>query len=276
MRPSWPVALIALLPLAGGATTDRLPLAPAQPGPGVEGGNFEIRVYVCEQEPTRGLGIAAAVEPEGCRLADGVTVRVEPAEGGEVVSCTTGRFRPGSGSCQVMTPLSQRVRLVPEEDRIRLGPEHFRVVVTQDDTTLPPGYAPLENPIRTAAYSEFAGATFVNLPADHPAVGRHPAVGTWRGDGWHVTFFADGTALATTADGRTLHGAWEPVAGGDEILYKLEAFRPGGAAERRQGTALAPTRFVLQLGSGERLERVFPPTPSDLPAGTPSPGARGG
>lgn len=109
-------------------------------------GNFDIRVYACTQNPVGG-GLAADV-PAGCETLVGVEVDVATLDGRHVASCTTGEGRPDWGQCSVLITVDERV------------------VVTEDIATLPPGYAPRENPIVTRAYGEFSGAIFVNLPLE--------------------------------------------------------------------------------------------------------------
>jgi hypothetical protein len=91
-------------------------------------------------------------------------------QGGEFVdSCVTDE----SGSCDVLVP-----------------PDSW-IVVTEDEDTVPSGYAPRENPITARAATEFAQAVFVNLPVEeetpiggtevpNPVVGRpaHVHAGT--------------------------------------------------------------------------------------------------
>jgi hypothetical protein len=143
------VAVICLaLVISGGLDLAWRSVVQAQEEPAT--GGFLIRVFACEREPEHSVGMAAA-DPPDCVRVDGVTVYVAAPDGRPIASCVTGQAPPSWGECRVA---------IPNNDR---------VVVTEETSTLPAGYLPRQNPIVTRNYSEFAGTTFVNLPADQIA-----------------------------------------------------------------------------------------------------------
>ena len=103
--------------------------------------DFLIYAVNCETDP----GVVSPAQgelPADCAGEVGVTATVELTDGTEVATCTTD----ADGFCTVQAP------------------NEAEVVVTVDETTVLAGYAPRENPITTQVVTEFAGATFVNLP----------------------------------------------------------------------------------------------------------------
>ena len=141
MRRASFVILIALVLLGVWYLAGRPNAAVAQGAPAEI--DFTIRVYACEQNPVS-VGIASE-DPKECRRVDGVAVSVAAPGGTEVAVCTTV-----DGQCLVQALYGADV------------------LVTEDVATIPNGYRPRQNPIATRAYSEFAGANFVNLPAESP------------------------------------------------------------------------------------------------------------
>jgi hypothetical protein len=116
------------------------------------------------------------------------------------------------------------------------------------------------------------GAAQDNTPT---AFDQHPIVGSWRfagGDPFLYSFFADGGVIATDEEGRTYHGAWQPVTEAD-VTFALESLvaSSGTMGEGFQGllTVGADTSEVsFQDGT---LRRIVPPELSEFAAASPAP-----
>lgn len=124
-------------------------LGAAVPATAQSGDDLFIKAFNCETDPGS-IGLLSV--PEECAEAAGVAFTVATEDGAEVGSCVTADF----GGCVVEVPLGTTV------------------VVTEDVSTLPTGYAPTENP-RTrqtppppGAAGEFI-AVFVNVATDTDA-----------------------------------------------------------------------------------------------------------
>ncbi len=128
---------------------------PTDPGDGeVVIVDFPITAYLCDTDPGDYNPNRGDVLGGGCVPADGVSFSVAESSTGVVFgSCTTF-----AGRCTVAAPQSLTDPLV----------------ITEDVTTVPAGYAPRENPVTSINFSEFAEAIFFNIrtggapPAETP------------------------------------------------------------------------------------------------------------
>lgn len=102
---------------------------------------------------------------------------MESEDGTFTGSCTTD----DTGLCSLMVP------------------NEATVTVTEDTTTAPAGTVPRENPITTQAVTEFAGALFINLPADEPT--ELPDTGAGVGADESSTALITSTLVATMLTG---------------------------------------------------------------------------
>lgn len=125
------------------------------PTAGPESSPFPVYAATCPAEPEPASPFAGRFPPEGCLATQGMTVVVTLRDGSEVGACTID----AEGRCRVEVPFAATV------------------IVTADASTLPPEYAPRQNPITTRVITEFAGAVFVNLPgpAGTPGAGAPSA-----------------------------------------------------------------------------------------------------
>jgi hypothetical protein len=86
-------------------------------------------------------------------LAEGVSVTVSDVNGSELGSCTTNDGTGfDNGSCNILVPV----------------PEGTEVVIEVDESTVKPGYAPIENPItgELRTFESLAEAHFINVPEE--------------------------------------------------------------------------------------------------------------
>jgi len=137
---------------------------------------------------------------------------------------------------------------------------------------------------RFAAFSAlvlFAGLAAARLGAvttaqdgarESPA--PHVLVGSWRFDGadpFLYTFFSDGTAIGTSEERATYHGAWQALDGG-RATFLLERLIPSSGT---MGEGFQP---VIELGSDPdtipledgTLRRIVPDLSAIALAGTPA------
>lgn len=165
--------------------------------------DFRINKINCPSDPGQVSPFAGNFPPAGCTAASGVTFTVETEDGTEVASCTTDV----DGMCIVSAP------------------NEATVVVTEDVSTAPEGYAPRENPITTQAVTEFAGAVFVNILQTPPDDGDDNG-----DDGDNGTDAAPVTLPDTGVGAAASDGASNPV---HEALT-LVALAAGALALRRR------------------------------------------
>ena len=104
---------------------------------------YPVTAYLCDTDPGDYNPNRGDVLGGGCVLADGITFSVAQSSDGTVYgSCTTI-----AGRCTVDAPQSLTDPLV----------------ITEDVSTVPAGYAPRANPLTDINFSEFAGAIFFNI-----------------------------------------------------------------------------------------------------------------
>ncbi|HEV2529590.1 MAG TPA: excalibur calcium-binding domain-containing protein [Thermomicrobiales bacterium] len=105
--------------------------------------SFPITAYLCDSDPGDYNPNRGDVLGGGCVPADGISFTVAESSTGVVFgTCTTF-----AGRCVVDAPQSLTDPLV----------------ITEDVTTVPAGYAPRENPVSVINFSEFAEAIFFNI-----------------------------------------------------------------------------------------------------------------
>jgi len=138
--------------------------------------DFRIFKLDCEEDPGN---IPDGLIPEGCTPAEGVAFTISPEGDTEPTTCTTN----ADGRCTV------QVR------------SEAMVMVTEDESTATEGTTPRENPIKTQAVTEFAGAIFVNVeddaPTDLPDTGSG-IVAQETGQGMAATLVVLATLLAAS------------------------------------------------------------------------------
>ena len=152
LQPSGGAPGVAETPSDAAEPTD-LTGTPAPTADATEVAEYPFSVpivpYVCEQRPDpQSIAPGTTELPEGCTLAASAAFTVTGPDGVVYGSCTTP---PGGGLCSVGAPA--------ETD----------LLVTMDESTLPAGYLPIENPVparlRNVA-NDADGAQFIILPAD--------------------------------------------------------------------------------------------------------------
>ncbi len=132
------------------ATAGLATLAPARAHQDDAAFSLTIGTALCDAEPTSGLANAA------CRAAPGITVRVLAEDGTALGACVTGGADPAMARCTVPVPYDTRL------------------LIYEDETTVPPGYGPRANPLsavsptRGVSSSETQDLLFVNLPRTAP------------------------------------------------------------------------------------------------------------
>jgi len=107
---------------------------------------IDFRTYVvnCDDDPGVVSEANGNIPPDGCALQSGAWISISSEDGSLLGECVTGE----AGFCDLALP------------------DQTDVVVTEDVDTVPSGYTPRDNSIQTRAETEFAGAVFVNLPAE--------------------------------------------------------------------------------------------------------------
>lgn len=108
--------------------------------------DVSIFVLTCDIDPGVTSPAQGNFPPETCGLTPGAFLTIESTDGTYFETCSTD----DEGLC------------------IASAPNEAELVITLDESTIPPAYAPRENPITTLAVTEFAGAVFVNLPIAEP------------------------------------------------------------------------------------------------------------
>jgi hypothetical protein len=141
-----PVQLIAMALLVAALVMIQVPAAAQE-----ERGRLVINAANCEHEPPPDKGPILGEQgelPEYCEYADGFTATAYDVNGNVLGTCTTNF----TGFCEMDEPIS-------------VGTE---VVVEADESTVKPGYAPIENPF-TGPFGHFEGTSeynFVNVPSE--------------------------------------------------------------------------------------------------------------
>lgn len=112
-----------------------------------------LYVYVanCERNRLPGEGPILGEQgdlPEYCEVGEGVTINVFDLDGNVLGTCTTG----AGGSCRILVP----------------APEGTEVEIEEDESTIKPGYSPVENPFvrELRTFEGLDEAVFINLPDD--------------------------------------------------------------------------------------------------------------
>ncbi len=196
----WIVATAAALLLV---TTASSGIAAQEDG---ESFDLGISKFTCETDPGP-LGFGFEV-PEDCEPTSGVSFEAANADGEVLNTCT---IAAGSGGCNVQVPYG------------------ISVAVTEDEDTIPEGYAPRENPITVETQDapvagEAPQAIFVNLPTgDDTTVADD------------TTDDADtGTSLPNTGSGTSVSGQ---SGAGWLALLAAATFGVGVAQRLRRPTA---------------------------------------
>ena len=124
----------------------------ADGSPAVNMLDFTIGVMNCETETDFRRSDQTSL-PAGCMAGAGITVTVSLTDGTAVGSCTTD----DSGGCTIEAP------------------DGAEVTVSEDETTIPAGYVPQENPVSATVATEFAGAELANVLQSNNATASTPA-----------------------------------------------------------------------------------------------------
>jgi hypothetical protein len=112
-----------------------------------EGGSYPIAAYLCDSDPGNWSPYSNRSIGGGCEPLEGVTFSAAlERDGVELDTCTTD----GDGTCAVDVPGD-----VP-------------LLITEDVSTVPDGYAPRENPVGGYNATEFRGSRVYNLPEGAP------------------------------------------------------------------------------------------------------------
>lgn len=123
---------------------------PATPPPGPTGPpGYPITTFVCDSDPGPWSPFSARDIGGGCVRTGGISVTASLEDGTVLETCVTN----DRGTCYLV--------------EIPGGPD-LTLIFTEDESTLPEGYVPRENPVTGTNYSEFKGSYFVNLPAGAP------------------------------------------------------------------------------------------------------------
>lgn len=139
-------------------------------------GTFELGIVVanCEREPT-----SFPFQGGGCMPAEGAVIVVTISAGEFVGTCAAKATGPDAviAGCSVPVPFGSTV------------------IVTEDETTIPPNYAPTNNPQTFEVPTippdgEFGGPVFLNLPTENTntsGIGLEPPIMAGGiGDVWEV------------------------------------------------------------------------------------------
>jgi hypothetical protein len=107
-----------------------------------------IRAVDCEEAPEPGTPPLSEGTPAGCVEADGVTFTISDLEDTVLGTCTTDV----TGSCEMIVPVA----------------EGTEVVIEEDESTVTPGYAPINNPLTgpLRTFESIAEIQFFNIPED--------------------------------------------------------------------------------------------------------------
>jgi hypothetical protein len=107
-----------------------------------------IRVVDCEEAPAPGSPPLSEGTPTGCEPADGVSFTVYDLDDTVLGTCTTD----ATGSCDMILPVA----------------EGTEVVIEEDESTVTPGYAPIENPLTgpLRLHESIAEIQFFNIPEE--------------------------------------------------------------------------------------------------------------
>ena len=131
-----------LVPMSVSAQGDATPTPESSEPTG-----YPVTAYLCDSDPGNWSPYSGREIGGGCEPAAGirfdVTAEIDPTYS---EPCTTGQ----DGTCYLENPpydLNTPVTLT----------------VTEDVSSLPDGYAPRQNPVTGANYTEFRGTTFINV-----------------------------------------------------------------------------------------------------------------
>lgn len=165
-----------------------------------EGGSYPIAAYLCDSDPGNWSPYSARPIGGGCEPLGGVAFSAALEDGIALDSCTTSE----EGTCAVDVPGE-----VP-------------LVITEDVSTIPEGYAPRENPVSGYNSTEFRGSRVYNLPAGAPVT---PSPTTAPATGSPAGIFAgtcDNADFAAPVAELELVRAPEGVSRGPSVVAEVE------------------------------------------------------
>lgn len=167
---------------AGNAGIYSIPVDTQPTTPASEPLAYPVTAYLCDTDPGDYSPNGGPALGGGCEPTAGIAFSVAlEADGSEVGTCTTG----DDGTCSVDAP------------------NEARLIVTEDETTVPDGYRPRDNPQTDRNASEFRGTIFFNI-ATSTGAGASP--------GETLTVETDGSTAAIYASACDGDFADEPVA----------------------------------------------------------------
>lgn len=112
-----------------------------------EGGSYPVAAYLCDSDPGNWSPYSTRSIGGGCEPLEGVTFSAAlESDGVELDTCTTD----ADGTCAVDVP------------------GEAPLLITEDVSTIPDGYAPRENPVSGYNATEFRGSRVYNLPVGAP------------------------------------------------------------------------------------------------------------
>lgn len=184
---------------------------------------YPVMAYLCDTDPGDYSPNGGPALGGGCEPVAGVAFAVALAsDGSEVGTCTTG----DDGTCTVDTP------------------NEAQVIVTEDESTVPNGYAPRDNPQTDRNASEFRGTLFFNIVGDEAGTSQPTEATT--------------EALADETDGSTAAIYAGDCDGDftDEGIARLTNVRaPSGETRGAADASSVGTSFTtLDLPLGDILE----------------------